>query len=162
MKGYEGLYKVSSSGRIASYQRAYSTRKVDVIVLSTSVSKNGYVKVGLAKNGVQTKLWVHRLVAEAFLHNPTNLPLVNHKDFNKKNNSVLNLEWCTPKFNSNHAKGRNRQNDRKARMKKEEVRLIMSMIENGVAIKEIADLFNCHTDNIYRIKSIKRKFSLTT
>ena len=70
--------------------------------------KQGYVYVGLCKNGIQTHFRVHRLVADAFIPNPLNLPVVNHKDENKTNNRVDNLEWCDSSYNANYG-NRNRK-----------------------------------------------------
>ena len=63
---------------------------------------NGYLRVGLSKDGKPKQFLVHRLVAEAFLPNPDNLPVVNHKDGNPSNNNVSNLEWCTQEYNTNY------------------------------------------------------------
>ena len=63
---------------------------------------NGYLRVGLSKNGEQKMFLIHRLVAEAFLDNPGNLPIVNHKDGNPSNNNVTNLEWCSQEYNTNY------------------------------------------------------------
>lgn len=91
IKGYEGLYKVSDRGRIYSIKRKlYRKFKTD---------KNGYLVVNLSKNSKYDYPSVHRLVAMAFIPNPDNLPEVNHKDENKFNNSVDNLEWCTTEYN---------------------------------------------------------------
>lgn len=62
-------------------------------------SCNGYLIVGLVKDKKQHSCFIHRLVAKAFIPNPDNLPQVNHKDENKENNAVINLEWCTPLYN---------------------------------------------------------------
>jgi len=69
-------------------------------------SSNGYLKVNLGDKFRNVR--VHRLVAKAFLQNPHNYPFINHKDFNRKNNKLSNLEWCSPKFNSEHAKNNGR------------------------------------------------------
>ena len=92
IKDYEGLYQVSNLGRVKS-----STK-----ILKNRLSKRGYYIVTLYKNGKSTTKWVHRLVAEAFIPNPDNLPQVNHKDEDKLNNRVDNLEWCTAKYNCNY------------------------------------------------------------
>ena len=63
---------------------------------------NGYLRVGLSKNGEQQYFLIHRLVAEAFLPNEENLPIVNHKDGNPSNNNVSNLEWCSPQYNAQY------------------------------------------------------------
>ena len=70
--------------------------------LKPSVNKHGYLTVGLHRNGKRYRKYIHRLVAEAFIPNPLNMPQVNHKDEDKSNNYVENLEWCTAEYNSNH------------------------------------------------------------
>ena len=104
IKGYEGLYQVSNLGRVKSLERYVKgkdgLRLVKEIIMSISVCRtNGYFKVILHKDGKQKRYQVHRLVAEAFIPNPDNLPIVNHKDENKINNCVWNLEWCTYSYN---------------------------------------------------------------
>ena len=89
---YEGLYKVSNFGNV------YSCRKKRNMTLNPS-EITGYVVVGLCKDGIQKLRSVHRLVAEAFIPNPLNLPVVHHMDDNKQNNCVNNLKWCTQKEN---------------------------------------------------------------
>lgn len=96
IKGYECLYEVSDSGLIKSLQRGERLLKL------TKTNKNGYFKVDLYNRGKNKQLLVHRIVAEAFIPNPNNLPVVNHKDENKLNNSVDNLEWVTYKDNTNY------------------------------------------------------------
>ena len=108
---YEGLYKVSNWGRILSLDYNHTGKPK----LRTPVEdKDGYFTVQLSKNGKRKTCLVHRLVAETFLDNPENLPEVNHKDENKKNNFVFlnedgsineeksNLEWKTHRDNLNH------------------------------------------------------------
>lgn len=95
--GYEGIYKVSNFGNIKSYSR-YPHGKLLRGVKST----NGYYKVILCKDGEKSTIAVHRLVATAFLPNSDNLSQVNHKDENKLNNNVDNLEWCSASYNHNY------------------------------------------------------------
>lgn len=72
--------------------------------LKTELANNGYLRVGLRNGNRQPKhQLVHRLVAEAYIDNPNNLPQINHKDFDRTNNSRDNLEWCTPLENLLHA-----------------------------------------------------------
>lgn len=97
--GYEGLYKISSHGRVKSYHARYKKPRI----LKTSMTTTGYRKVELAKNKVKKSLKVHRLVAEAFIPNKENKPYVNHLDSNPLNNNVENLEWCTQKENMVHS-----------------------------------------------------------
>ena len=92
--GYEGLYEVSNMGNVRNVRR-------NTLLRLTKTNK-GYIQVGLSKNGILTVLKVHRLVAQAFLPNPDNLPMINHKDEDKTNNRVENLEWCDHKYNMNY------------------------------------------------------------
>lgn len=96
IRGYEGLYQVSNLGRVKSL--CFSTHRI----LKYNRTRCGYLTVALYKNGIQKRYLIHRLVAEAFIQNPLNLPEVNHKDENKENNSAENLEFCDHKYNSNY------------------------------------------------------------
>lgn len=112
IKEYEGLYQVSNLGRIkrlSKPRRNYNinTKSYGIAILPDKIVKPqlnqyGYYRIGLTKNSKRTHHSVHRLVAEAFILNPDNLPCINHKDENKQNNCVDNLEWCTRKYNSNY------------------------------------------------------------
>ena len=93
--GYEGLYQVSNLGNVKSL--------ITGKILSPGIDKGGYLKVSLYKSGEYKKLLVHRLVAIAFIPNPSNYPEVNHKDENKQNNCVDNLEWCTSQYNREYS-----------------------------------------------------------
>ena len=94
--GYEGHYQVSNFGRVKSIKFGKE------ILLKQRQCMNGYKSVILYKNGIVKTYLVHRLVAEAFIDNPDNLPEVNHKDECKTNNVVSNLEWCDRKYNQNY------------------------------------------------------------
>ena len=100
IKGYEELYQISSLGRVKSLKNNRGNYREKI--LSNIPNKNGYIIVQLKKNGTSKPFSVHRLVAQAFIPNPNNYPQVNHKDENKENNRVDNLEWCTAKYNSNY------------------------------------------------------------
>lgn len=93
--GYENLYAVSSKGRVMNLKKNK--------MIKPWVSNYGYVLVNLRKNGKQKKYLIHKLVAEAFIPNPYNLPQINHIDECKSNNNVTNLEWCTPSQNQRHS-----------------------------------------------------------
>ena len=97
IKGYEGLYEVSDQGRVRSIKFGKER------ILKPGRNTCCYLQVNLCKNGEKKKnLLVHRLVAQTFIPNPDNLPEVNHKDEDKDNNSVQNLEWCDRKYNINY------------------------------------------------------------
>lgn len=93
IEGYEGLYKVSSFGRIKSLYGGEER------IMKQANHGHGYLMCALTKNGKLKSFTVHRLVAKAFIPNPSNLPQVNHIDENKENNRVDNLEWCDGKYN---------------------------------------------------------------
>jgi hypothetical protein len=104
---YEGLYEVSSDGNVRSLRdnkgRARQVPKDLVLLKIGHHPHNIYYGVNIYKDKKGTMSSVHRLVATAFLDNPGNLPLVNHKDEKTLNNSVDNLEWCTHQYNQEYS-----------------------------------------------------------
>ena len=100
VKGYEGLYAVTSYGRVWSYR----SNKF----LKPALSANGYCVVCFFVNHQNKTMYVHRLVAQAFLANPDNLPMINHKDECRTNNYIFNLEWCDAKYNNSYGTCRER------------------------------------------------------
>ena len=121
IKNYEGLYQVTENGDVWSVRRNR--------FLKPYKNQLGYLRVVLSKNGILKRYSVHRLVAEAFLDNPDNLPCVNHKDENKLNNNVDNLEWCTIRYNNCYNDGQ----IKRARFKRKKV---YQYDLNGNLIKE--------------------------
>ncbi len=100
--GFEGFYEVSSAGRIRS-AAARTSNTFDGKIIKQNLKPSGYWNICLHKNRTQHTLRVHRVVAEAFLDNTDGLSQVNHKDGDKSNNAVLNLEWCSAGDNMRHA-----------------------------------------------------------
>ena len=107
--GYEGLYEVSDIGEIRSCDRYIKTdirhvksRLIKGKTLFQNKKRNGYLTVDLSKEGKVKTTLVHRIVAEAYLPNPDGLHFVNHKDSNRTNNAVSNLEWVTSSENRLH------------------------------------------------------------
>lgn len=103
--GYEESHEISNYGRVRSLKRDFidKTGKMQHVkgkILKPKITALGYAQVHL--KGVDPWLSVHRLLAKAFIPNPKGLPFVNHKDENKANNVVENLEWCTAKYNCNY------------------------------------------------------------
>lgn len=97
---YTGLYQVSNLGNVKSLCRVDRLgRAVGGKNLKLKTGKTGYMEVKLSKEGEAQMFYVHRIVATAFISNEDNLPQVNHKDENKANNNVKNLEWCTFEYN---------------------------------------------------------------
>ena len=105
VKGYEGFYQVSNLGRVKklSYTIINSNGKCvhykEHFVIC-NIAKMGYYMFDLRiYNKKRKRVYLHRIIAEAFIHNPNNLPCINHKDENKLNNNIDNLEWCTYQYN---------------------------------------------------------------
>ena len=107
--GYEGYYQVSSLGRVMSMERWVQDRlgmkapyRIPPKILKPKRAYNGYLFVHLSKEGHAHPYRIHRMVAEAFIPNPDGLPTINHKDENKENNHVDNLEWCSIAYNNSY------------------------------------------------------------
>lgn len=130
IKGFEGLYQISSLGRLKSLSRFINSnrnnqRRIKGCIIKQRVNPyNGYIQISLSKNHKYKRFYIHRLVASAFLGNPDNLPEVNHKDENKLNNCVENLEWCSSSYNKSYGTAR--------------LRAIFTSIKNGT-------FYNCKT-----------------
>ena len=103
--GYEGIYQASTLGRIKSIK---SGGKNDVIMSGNSIT-NGYRIVHFKRGGKPKTFFIHRLVAITFLDNPDSLPIVNHKNENKLDNRVDNLEWCDNSYNCSYGSRKNSQ-----------------------------------------------------
>ena len=106
--GYEGYYEVDNCGRVYAlnrvihvedHGRSYDKPLIGGVIKQHMHSK-GYKIVPLTRDGKTKNVFVHRIVAMAFLANPNKLPCVNHKDEDKTNNFVENLEWCTYQYNN--------------------------------------------------------------
>lgn len=98
VKGFEGLYGITEDGQVLNYK----TKKF----MKQRQDKDGYYRLSLTKEGKQYTRFIHRLLAEAFIPNPKNLPLLNHKDENKQNNSLDNLEWCSQWYNLTYSRNK--------------------------------------------------------
>lgn len=117
VKGYEGYYEVDMYGRVYSVERTVQVndngriydKPVKGRELSQADHTKGYKTVSLTKGGETKTVYVHRIVAEAYIPNPQNLPFINHKDEDKTNNFVTNLEWCTEQYNSTYGTAREKQ-----------------------------------------------------
>lgn len=101
---YEGLYQISNYGRVRSLKKWCGNKQIskyidEIKVLKPMDNGNGYLYIFLNKHRKRKRFYIHRLVAMMFLKKEGNSNVVNHKDFNKKNNHVENLEWCTQRHN---------------------------------------------------------------
>lgn len=150
--GYCGLYEVSNLGRVCALQKTKRgrngfTHTSKAKVLKGHVNKFGYIKVILTKNGERKDFLVHRLVADAFIDNPLDKPCINHKDENKTNNVVDNLEWCDTNYNLNYG-------TRNERISKSKLKPIVIIDNNGEetffsSTREVSDYLNTTVDTIY-------------
>ena len=129
-------YEITKDGEV--YSLKHNKRKP----IKGYIDKYGYRRVLLYINGKRKKYFVHRLVAEKYIENPDNLPQVNHKDGNKTNNCVDNLEWVTPKENIQHAiKNGFRKSNNTTKLNVKDVKQIKKLFSK-YSMKEIADMYN--------------------
>ena len=126
IEGYEGKYQVSNLGRVKSM---IGQEKV----LHPKKHRNGHLQIGLHKDKKRKTMYIHRIVAQAFIPNPDNIACVNHKDENPNNNNVDNLEWCTQKYNCNYGT----RVDRIMETKKQQYKKIYKYSFNEYSIKII-------------------------
>lgn len=170
IKGFEGLYEISSIGRVKSLSRLIDRGgKPNYVrkerMLMTPLDRYGYKKVSLSKNKVRKHTTVHRLVAEAFISNPKELPEVNHKDGDKLNNHKNNLEWCTGEYNMKHARSNNLIDYNKVsgencyitNLTNEVVSEIREKLNKGIRNKDIEVEYKLSRSAVSRIK-LKQSF----
>lgn len=137
--GYEEYYEVSNTGKIRSITRTIimkngQSRTYKGEMKSLTETNQGYLRVSLYKDNKQKTFFVHRLVAMAFLPNPNNYSIINHKDENPLNNNVDNLEWCTQEYNVNYGTAIER------RIQKESKPIIMCDKETHEPIQEFPSI----------------------
>ena len=145
---YEGIYEVSNMGRVRSIvaDEHYRAR-----ILKPALNLCGYLFVNLYKNGKGNPRTIHRLVAKSFIPNPDNLPEVNHKDEDKTNNNVENLEWCTKSHNCSYGthiarviEARNKNGGQNAE------KIVLQCDLHGNVIKEWKSLMEAHRNGFCR------------
>jgi hypothetical protein len=153
IEGYVGLYQVSNLGRVRR-TRVSAGARIKTLVPFNRV---GYLAVGLHKNGKRVMFYTHRLVAQAFIKNPRNKVQINHKDGNKQNNKVSNLEWVTPKENTQHAISSLGvdcrcigENNGQTKLTETFVRQIK---ESRLSVKELAKIYKVGLTTMYNIKN---------
>ena len=141
IKGYEGKYQISSHGRVRSLKNSKER------ILKPHKDTSGYKQVDLLKDGKRKTCSVHRLVANHFIPNPNNLPQVNHKDENKLNNNIENLEWCTQKYNCNYGTRNKRGGKHREKSNNPRARKIRCITTNEIfnSMVEAKEKYNvCH------------------
>lgn len=156
--GYEGLYQVSNLGRVKSLPRRIMCGWADFIskekIISQANHRQGYKIVCFHRNGKQKTYKVHRLVAEAFIPNHKKYKCINHKDENKSNNVVSNLEWCNHSYNNNY--GTRNEKVRKVNGKQvQQYTLDGTLVKEWVCMREAQRLTGVR--NIYSVCNGERK-----
>ena len=178
IEGYEGLYAVDEKGNVWCHKKTIPVGKNGLVVERgghvlrpmLNSKRTAHQRVILTKDGKRRQHQVHRLVAQAFIPNPDNLPFVNHKDCDPTNNHVSNLEWCTAKQNSIHAyqKGRwtppNQAGSKNANSKLTEANVVQirAMYTEVKNCSEIARRFKVNPKTINMIINGKRWNAATT
>lgn len=141
--GYEGLYMVSNLGNVKSLQRIVrantcGARKISEKMLTPCKSSSGYYLVVLCKNGKHKSHYVHRLVAQAFIPNPYSLREVNHKNEDKEDNIVSNLEWCDRKYNANYGTGVERQKISRMKNPNDKIARAIAGLKNSKRVAQVS------------------------
>lgn len=161
LENYEGLYEISNLGRVKALVKRGLNR--ELIRRSFKDVSTGYKTIQFTKNNVPLTLRVHRLVAKAFIPNPDNKPVVNHKDGDKMNCAASNLEWMTYSENTLHSFKNGLQKkifgDKNyiTKIKDQDVLKIRELINQGETNKEIAKIYAVNPSQISRIKNGKRR-----
>lgn len=154
IQNYDG-YKIYEDGTIKSNVRNKDKNKYYVMKQHNS---NGYKTIMLRSNEGKAKIFrVHRLVAEAFVENPNNYPIINHIDGKKDNNHFTNLEWCTYSMNNKHAFYMKLKENKKSYTEDEEAEIIKLRM-SGLRAKDIQEVF-LHL-KIYVIQKLYEKYGL--
>lgn len=168
IKGYEKMYQISNCGRIRSLSRFINNNKEDGSIgfylkekiKNQCISKTGYYICTLYKKGKGRTFKVHRLIAEAFIDNPSNYPIINHKDGNKLNNAIDNLEWCDYSYNNKEAyrQGLKEKNlkwivecNKRKRKKVNQYDLNNNLIKQWKSIHEAENQTKIHHINIIKV-----------
>ncbi len=169
--GYEGLYQISRRGQVKSLGRKITDRRGRVterkdIIKVNQVDMFGYYRIQLKKDGISKNFRIHRLIAMAFIPNPKNKRCINHKDANKKNNRISNLEWCTHKENLQHAFKKNLvhrasgENCSSATISDAEAEQIASLLWQRWKTYDIAREIGCSPQVVSKIKAGRTRRSL--
>lgn len=162
IEGYEGIYKISNLGNVMSCERYVKvggggTRRVKQRLLKPYKSTGGYLQVNLNNDGEFKPKLIHRLVAIAFIPNPNNLPEVNHKDEDKENNAVENLEWCTPKYNANYGLRNQKMIENKRNTSVNQYDKDGNFIKNWRSLSDACEEYEADISSMIRVCKGKQK-----
>lgn len=166
--GYEGLYQVSNMGRVKSLPRIIKQNGNDRVIYGNLMSEtrdngSGYINMYLCngENGCEV-VYAHILVAKHFIHNEFNKETVNHKDGNKKNNKVSNLEWATQKEQSEHViKNKLRRKNKNSFTDDEIQDIYTELVYNNKTYKYICEKYDISNSYLYQLKNKKNRKSVT-
>lgn len=156
IKGFEGLYMINRKGEIISIGRQVGTCKRHDKLVSPQRKPNGYMIVHLYKDNKMTNHYVHRLVANAFIPNTNNFPQINHKDENRENNNVDNLEWCNNSYNYKYS----HIGDKIAKKRGKKVIAINTKTNEQIEARSINELSRKFNDNAATISHYTRNNKL--
>lgn len=166
IKNYETLYKVSNNGDVISLEKVYIGNKGGVHhkkeqFLKPGISMSGYLGVVLCDKGINKNARIHRLVAEAFIPNPYNKPVVNHINGIKTDNRVKNLEWVTKRENEEHAKINNllavNSKNSMTKFKESDVLKMRQLRKKGFLLKKLCSMFNISKGHLSDIINNKKR-----
>lgn len=159
---YNGLYQASNTGSIRGLDRIVFRNGTDHLrkgdIMSQIKNSFGYMTVQLTMDGKRKILLTHRLIAAAFIPNPKNKPQVNHKDGNKTNNHISNLEWCTASENVIHANETGLADFKKNRK-------VYSGEECGASIlteKQVLEIRSKYKPHVYLLSMLAKEYNVTT
>lgn len=164
INNYENYYEISNFGNIRSLDRyvrdANGLRLIKGKILTPKNHTSGYYQIVLSKEGKNKYKYIHRLVAEHFIENYSELLVINHKDGNKINNNLLNLECVTQKQNIHHALKNgfmniSGENHYRAKFNNSEILKIRELYKEGKTLKELSILYNSNKPVICRIVNNK-------
>lgn len=163
--GFEGLYSVSNLQRVRSEKRKSNNHWTTVCerILRAGKHSFGYPKFTLCKDGKFHYVQLHRLVAEAFIPNPNNLPCINHIDNNPLNNAIENLEWCTWSFNSRYAYKQERLSKvgEKNHMSKLSEKEVLEIFNSKEGRQILSKRYNVSFQTVYDIRVGRRWYMIT-
>jgi len=151
--------EINREGQVRQKEITLGGHVFNDFIRKASVNKQGYLYMAFRAGGCQKNAYMHRLVAETFIQNPAGKPFVNHKDGNKQNNNVSNLEWVTVIENNRHARetGLNvaptGEDNRLSILTNDDVRDIKRQLAKGIKQRDIARAFKVHYSLISHIKA---------
>ena len=160
--GYETLYAATPDGKVFSIKGSRQSGFNPQSLTPRKVSL-GYHGITLCKDGVFKQCLLHRIIAQTFIPNPENKPTINHKDGNKQNNCVANLEWCTQKEQIKHAietgltTFKTGENARNVKLSNNAILEIKRLLEKGVSQTIISSFYKINQSHISNIKLGKRR-----